>query len=187
MADRGVRLFGTAGLVLAAALALAGCQPEPARGTPPQGARPAPERTLARVLVKTPPAQGTQGCYAELKAPATVETVTQQVQVVPEQRDPKTGEVTQPAIYREVDAQRIVEAGSARYFPAICSSDLTPAFVAMVQRALGARGLYSGAADGKLDPATGRAIAAYQKPRGLDSPTLSVRAAQELGLYIWTP
>ncbi|KEO55160.1 peptidoglycan-binding domain-containing protein [Thioclava pacifica] len=174
---------GRAALFFAGLLALAGCQEE----ATPQGkpARP-PAQTLAKVLMERKPADDAQGCYAELKAPATVETVSDQVQVVPEQRDPTTGEITQPAIYREVSSQRIVEASRARYFPSVCSGDLTPGFVAMLQRALAVRGLYSGPADGKLDPATGRAITAYQKPRGLDSPTLSVRAAQELGLYIWS-
>lgn len=186
-AGAGTRKTRAAGLALVAGLALAGCQPDAggARGSDATPAR-APAKTLARVLMDKKPAPDAQGCFAEMKAPSTVETVTDQVQVVPEQRDPKTGAITQPAIYREMSAQRIVEAGRARYFPAICTRDLTPGFVAMLQRALKVRGLYSGAADGKMDPATGRAIAAYQAPRGLDSPTLSVRAAQELGLYFWS-
>lgn len=176
------RRAGRVALVFTGLLALAGCQEETvSQGKP---SRP-PAQTLSKVLMERKPADDAQGCYAELKAPATVETVTEQVQVVPEQRDPGTGEITQPAVYREVSAQRIVEASRARYFQSVCSGDLTPGFVAMLQRALKVRGLYSGPADGKLDPATGGAISAYQGPRGLDSPTLSVRAAQELGLYIW--
>jgi hypothetical protein len=177
------RLFHGAQVSLfLAALALAGCQ-ETTSGAPK---RP-PPKSLASEISTKPPATDAKNCYAQINTPAQVETVTDQVQIMPEQRDPKTGEITQPAIYREMSAQRMIEAGKPRYFRAMCSSDLTPGFVAMVQRALAARDLYHGRADGKLDPATGRAIAAYQAPRGLDSPTLSLRAAQELGLYIYTP
>ncbi|OWY10971.1 hypothetical protein B6V74_02810 [Thioclava sp. F42-5] len=179
--------FGTARAMLVAlgvAMGLAGCQPgtQGAYATP----KDLPAKTLAHVLQSRPSADDARGCFTELKGPAKVETVTGQVEVIPEQRDPKTGKVTQPAIYRELSGQKLVDSGKPRYFESVCSEDLTPAFVAMTQRALALRGLYSGPADGKLDPATGRAIAAYQAPRGLDSPTLSVRAAQELGLYIWS-
>jgi len=174
--------YGVKAALLMAALTLAGCQ-QTSSGAPK---RPPPKSLLSEISAKAP-APDSKNCYAQINTPAQVETVTDQVQVVPEQRDPKTGAITQPAIYREMSAQRMIEAGKPRYFRAMCSSDLTPGFVAMVQRALAARGLYHGRADGKLDPATGRAITAYQGPRGLDSPTLSLRAAQELGLYIYTP
>ncbi|WP_051693375.1 peptidoglycan-binding domain-containing protein [Thioclava dalianensis] len=170
-----------AGPLLALAL-LAGCQ---TGGTDLQ--RPPPGPTLASEVSTQRPATDAKGCYAELKAPAQVETVTHQVQVIPEQRDAKTGAITQPAIYREMSAQRMIDAGKPRYFRAMCTADLTPSFVAMLQRALAARNLYHGRADGTLDPATGTAIRAYQAPRGLDSATLSLRAAQEMGLYIYTP
>ena len=176
------RNYGRKLSLLIAALALAGCQ-ETSGDAPKR----APPKTLLSEISRTPPAADSKNCYAQITTPPQVETVTDQVQVVPEQRDPKTGEITQPAIYREVSAQRMIEAGKPRYFRALCSSDLTPGFVTMLQRALAARDLYHGRVDGKLDPATGRAIAAYQAPRGLDSPTLSLRAAQELGLYIYTP
>lgn len=74
---------------------------------------------------------------------------------------------------------------AAGWFPALCPAEMTPELVATLQRALAARGLYRGPATGRLDGATRTAIAAWQAPRGLDSTTLSTRAAQELGLIPW--
>jgi peptidoglycan hydrolase-like protein with peptidoglycan-binding domain len=60
---------------------------------------------------------------------------------------------------------------------------MTPAFIASVQRALKARGYYRGPVTGALDTRTGRAIQRYQRDRGdVDSATLSLRSARDLGL-----
>jgi len=63
---------------------------------------------------------------------------------------------------------------------------LTPDFVASLQRALAARGIYAGVVNGQMDAPTRRAIRRYQKPKGPDSDVLSLATAQELGL-VTTP
>ena len=86
--------FGTARamlLALGVTMGLAGCQPT-AQGSEAAPKDP-PAKTLAHVLQSRPPADDAQGCFTQLKGPAKVETVTGQVQVIPEQRDPKTGKV----------------------------------------------------------------------------------------------
>jgi hypothetical protein len=168
-------------LLPVAALALAACTP----AAPPLPDAP-PQPTLAGEWRTRPPQPGEGGCFARQTRPAVLETVTEQVLVQPEQRDPATGKVTRPAAYRTSTHQRIVEGRAEMWFKSPCAADLTPDFVASLQRALKARGLYRGAANGVLDAATSAAIRAYQAPRGLLSATLSTRAAQELGLIAWT-
>lgn len=172
--------------VLALSALLAGCT----EGGAPADAdavvnQPAEKLTLAGEWRDTPPGPGDTGCFAEQTRPAVVETVTEQVLVDPEIRDPATGVVTRPASYRTTSHARIVEGRAKMWFPAPCAEVMTPDFVATLQRALQVRGFYAGPVTGQLDPATHAAIRAYQRPRGLFSATLSTRAAQELGLIPW--
>ncbi|MBD3787679.1 MAG: peptidoglycan-binding protein [Sphingomonadales bacterium] len=175
------RRAGRVALVFTGLLALAGCQEETASQGKPS--RP-PAQTLSEVLMERKPADDAQGCYAELKAPATVETVTEQVLARPETTDPATG-VKTPALYRTETNHRIVKGGEAMWFRVPCEAEMTPDFIATLQRALAARALYFGPVTGEMDAATQGAVRAYQAPRGLLSPVLSYRAAQELGLIVW--
>ncbi|MER5170598.1 peptidoglycan-binding protein [Thioclava sp. GXIMD2076] len=142
--------------------------------------------TLANEWRETPPDPKAAGCYARQTSPAVVETVTEQRLVSPEIRDPKTGQITQAATYHTETRHEIVTARGTRWFAAPCPPVFTQDFVVMLQRALAARGYYHGGLSGVLDTPTGQAIHAYQKARGLYSATLSTRAAQELGLTIWS-
>jgi hypothetical protein len=72
-----------------------------------------------------------------------------------------------------------------RLFAVPCPDRLTPDLWASVQRALAARGLYSGPITGTPDAATGEAVRRFQAPLGLDSPVLSLDAARLLGLVPW--
>ncbi|PKP71622.1 MAG: peptidoglycan-binding protein [Alphaproteobacteria bacterium HGW-Alphaproteobacteria-4] len=162
------------------ALALvAACTPEP----PLPQAAPAP--TLAgEISLRAPrPAEG--ACWAHQIRPAVIETVTEQVQVRPEQRDPSTGAVTRAASFRTETRQQIVSDQIPIWFRTLCDEQMTPDFIASLQRALRARGLYRGLASGDLDSATIRALGAYQTPRGLPSATLALATARELGLIAW--
>ncbi|MCU4653986.1 peptidoglycan-binding protein [Roseibacterium sp. SDUM158016] len=71
------------------------------------------------------------------------------------------------------------------WFEYPCRAETDAAFIASVQRALAARGLYGGPATGRLDPPTRAAITAYQRDFGLDSGVLSLAAARALGLVVW--
>ncbi|WP_339107821.1 peptidoglycan-binding domain-containing protein [Thioclava sp. GXIMD4216] len=142
--------------------------------------------TLANEWRDTPPDPAAAGCYARQTSPAVVETVTEQRLVSPEIRDPETGKITQAAAYHTETRHQIVTARGTRWFAAPCPPVFTQDFVVMLQRALAARGYYHGGLSGSLDRSTGQAIHAYQKARGLYSATLSTRAAQELGLTLWS-
>jgi peptidoglycan hydrolase-like protein with peptidoglycan-binding domain len=61
---------------------------------------------------------------------------------------------------------------------------LTEDFVSSLQRALSARGLYSGPISGRMDRQTRRGVRNYQAPLGLDSGILSLAAARKLGLAV---
>lgn len=68
------------------------------------------------------------------------------------------------------------------WYEIICDADVTPEFIASVQRALEARGFYDGQITGEMDARTKNAIGRYQATEGLDSKTLSIAAARKLGL-----
>ena len=78
--------------------------------------------------------------------------------------------------------QRIEADRDEFWFESPCPPALTQDFVASLQRALKARGLYRGPIDGTMSPSTQQAVRAYQVPLGLASGTLSMAAARALGL-----
>lgn len=87
-----------------------------------------------------------------------------------------------PEKHTSETAQTGSTAPRIKWFETPCAADLDPDFAASLQRALKARGLYSGAITGRMDEATRAAIRRYQQPHGLDSGTLSLAAARRLGL-----
>ncbi|MFD2174243.1 peptidoglycan-binding domain-containing protein [Rhodobacter lacus] len=141
--------------------------------------------TLAGEWRDKAPGAGAPGCYHEERRPAVVETITEHALVAPEKLDPVTGVVLEPARYNTITEARIVEGGERLWFRRVCDADLTPDRVVTLQRALAARGLYAGAGTGQIDAATRAAIRAYQSQRGLISPVLSQRAAEQMGVIFW--
>lgn len=127
--------------------------------------------------------RGTDGlCYGRETSPAVIETVTEQIMVQPAILN-SDGSVRSPAAFRTVTRQQIVRERREIEFEAVCAEDLTPDFIASVQRALSVRGAYGGAISGQRDRRTNRAIQAWQRDRGgPDSPVLSVATARDLGL-----
>ncbi|AJE48215.1 peptidoglycan-binding domain-containing protein [Celeribacter indicus] len=158
---------GAAGMFWMAALLSTGCQ----MGTPADPAMRAPEAAGADPAV----------CHARHVTPAVIETVTEQVLAQPP-RLAGDGSVVRPAVYRTETRQEIVRERQELRFEALCAEELTPEFVASLQRALAVRGHFTGPVTGRLDRATRRALRAYQKEQGLDSEILSLAAARRLGL-----
>ena len=78
--------------------------------------------------------------------------------------------------------QRMVHDRAEVYIRTPCYDQLTPDTIATLQRALKARGYYQLPLSGELDPATMTAIRRYQADHGLDTPVLSLKAAEALGL-----
>ena len=154
---------------------LAACQP-----SAPVPEAPGTADLGAQIRLTAPPERA-GACWAEEITPAIIETVSEQVLVRPETRGPD-GTVTAPAVYATETRQRIVQDRRQVWFPTPCLEAMTLEFVASLQRALKARGFYLAPVTGQLDAPTREAVRRFQAPRGLDSATLSVGAAQELGL-----
>lgn len=120
-------------------------------------------------------------CFAREITPAEYDHVMGQVQVVQAELAPD-GTILRAPIYRNAPVPRLVKPQAEVTFPAPCPDQVTPQFIASLQRALFARGYYKGRINGKLDAPTSAAVEHYQQQFGLDSAQLSLRTARELGI-----
>lgn len=160
------------------ALALSGTSACTSSG-PDLGALGEPEVT--RLSQVAPPGAEPGTCWGKNVTPAIIETVTHQVMLQPAQVM-ADGTVTQPAVYKTETRQDIVQERKEIWFLTPCPNAMTPEFIASVQRALAARGIYRGGISGEMDAGTRAAVRRFQKPQGLDSGILSLAAARKLGL-----
>ena len=138
----------------------------------------------AEALVWTPGTQPTAKpgeCWGSDVTPAVIETITEQDIISPEVRD-EAGNVITPATYRSTTRQRMVQDRTEVWFRTPCPEEQTPEFIASLQRALKARGLYLRPLSGEMDSYTAESVRRFQAARGLDSPVLSLAAAKDLGL-----
>ncbi len=150
------------------ALCLAGCQGAAIPAAPTVADLGAQTVTGARPT-------GPQGaCWASDETPAVIETVTEQIV------EPATDKTD--AGYRTETRQEIIKPREQIWFRTPCDADLTPDVLTTLQRALAVRGFSADAPTGILDPATRRAIRAFQLKRGLNSDRLSLAAARDLGV-----
>ncbi|WP_260349603.1 peptidoglycan-binding domain-containing protein [Alloyangia mangrovi] len=92
------------------------------------------------------------------------------------------GTVLRAPIYRRTKVPKLVRPRGEMRFEAPCPAQMTPEFIASVQRALAARGEFTGAVSGEMDAPTRAAVRRYQATRGLDSAQLSLETARALGL-----
>ena len=120
-------------------------------------------------------------CRARDVRPAVYEHVMGEVQVV-QAEIAEDGTMIRPPIYRKAPVPRVVRERGEITFEAPCPEQMTPEFIASVQRALAARGYFSGNVTGTLDAPTTAAVRAYQAERGLESEQLSLETARALGL-----
>ncbi|SMX43600.1 peptidoglycan-binding domain-containing protein [Maliponia aquimaris] len=120
-------------------------------------------------------------CRARDTVPAVYEHVMGEVQVV-QAEIAEDGTVVRPPIYRKAPVPRVVRERGEVTFEAPCPDQMTPEFIASVQRALAARGHFAGNVTGALDAPTAAAIRRYQSERGLESAQLSLETARALGL-----
>jgi murein L,D-transpeptidase YcbB/YkuD len=155
---------------------------------------PAVYDTIKKTVLKTPettraievPAEYAEREVTKLVKPATTTTKVVPVDYMREtltQVSPQTEKrVPVPAEYAMVDEKVLVSAGQERWTQILCDVNATPAKVAEVQKALGAAGFDTGSS-GVLDAATLKAIAAYQKAKGLSQDGyLTVETVKALGL-----
>lgn len=133
-----------------------------------------------------PPDAAPGSCWGREQIPAVIETETHQIMLQPSQIN-SAGALLEPPIYKTETRQRIVRERRELWFETICPADMSPEFIASVQRALMARDLYSGPINGEMTARTRAAIRQFQTSQGLDSAVLSVAAAQQMGLVAITP
>lgn len=166
--------------IVLSALALAGLA---ACGGPAADLGALGEPEVTRRVQEAPPGAPPGTCWGKHVSPAVIETVTEQVLLQPAEVH-ADGTVTKPAIYKTETVQKIVRERKETWFETPCDRDLTPDFLASLQRALAVRGLYKGPVTGQMDARTRAAVRRYQKPQGLDSGILSLAAARRLGLAV---
>ncbi|MDQ2094830.1 peptidoglycan-binding domain-containing protein [Rhodalgimonas zhirmunskyi] len=140
-----------------------------------------PEPALMQTHAAPPPGAAPGSCWGKDVTPAVVETVTERVLLQPAQVLDDGTVVSEP-IYKLETRQAIVKERRELWFETPCERQLTPDFIASLQRALAARGFYTGPVTGEMDARTRRAIRSYQAPQGLDSGIVSLAAARKLGL-----
>ena len=104
-------------------------------------------------------------CYFEKITPAEFSTQVETRLVQPEKRD-TAGQLVSPAQYETTRTQTITKPRSVTKIDAVCPEDLTPEFIASLQRTFKARGLFSSSITGAMDTPTRRAILNFQIVRG---------------------
>ena len=163
---------------LAAVAVLVACTPVTPPVTPPVTAP-----SFQAAIVQAEPRAATGECWHRMGRPALFETVTEEILVTPEQRD-ASGAVVKPAVFRTETRQSELRPRQQVWFRIPCRAevDSEAVFVASLQRALKARGLFGGEVTGVMDDATETAVLRYQSANGLESGVLSLAAAQALGL-----
>ena len=113
-------------------------------------------------------------CWASDETPAVIQTVTENIA--------QDAAAHFDAGYLTTTVQEIVTPREKIWFQTPCAPAMTPEVISTLQRALAVRGVYVDKPTGLLDPATRRAIRAYQSVRGLNSDRLSLAAARDLGV-----
>lgn len=150
--------------------------------------RPPPETSLdgpdtdATAPENAPP--GT--CWAKTVSPAVIETTTKRVLISPADVS-EDGTIRAPARYRNEDSQRVVTPRQVTWTETLCPEEFTPAFTSDLQRALSARGFYTGPVTGRLGDATMDAVEAYQASQGIQARDLTREGAEKLGLVVVRP
>ncbi|WP_299623991.1 peptidoglycan-binding domain-containing protein [uncultured Tateyamaria sp.] len=132
-------------------------------------------------LATAPPGAAPGTCWGKTVSPAVVETVSHKVLLQPAQIS-SDGRIQAPPIYKTEEMQQVVRPRKEDWFQVPCDTQMTPDFIASVQRALEARGYYRGPITSEMDMRTRAAVRRYQQSEGFDSPVLSTAAARKLGL-----
>ncbi|MDO8881716.1 MAG: peptidoglycan-binding domain-containing protein [Pseudotabrizicola sp.] len=161
-----------------AALWLAACQQA---GVPEAPGRADLSMDLVRLTKPGPPPGPEGACWASDVTPMVIETVTEQVMISDARKDPQ-GQTILPAVFRSETRQKIVQEREEIWFRSPCPAEMTVDFIASLQRALKARGLYLLPLTGEMDTATRAALRRFQADRGLESDRLALTSARELGL-----
>lgn len=176
-------------IIGAAALMLGACQ----QAAPPIALPAVGESEMIAVQATAPENTADGKCWGQDMTPALVETVTEQVLIRPAgpviapspDGAPTYKTVQSPAVFDTQTHQQIITPRADFWFEVPCPAQMDRAFVATLQRALKSRGLFRGVITGVMDQRTQKAVRWYQKQHGLDSTTLSLAAARQLGIIAY--
>ncbi|MGA7178622.1 MAG: peptidoglycan-binding domain-containing protein [Thiobacillaceae bacterium] len=140
---------------------------------------PAEYGTIKKTVLKSPettrsvpvPAEYAEREVTKLVKPAQTVTKTVPVdymrEIMQEVTPAQEKRIPVPAEYAEVDQQVLVSAGKEYCTRVLCDVNTTPERVGLIQRALQTAGFTPGA-PGVLDEQTMRAVAEFQKAKGID-------------------
>lgn len=164
-------------LIGLSALCLSACVPATGQPDVDKGPKDIDAYSLASEIVTRtqpgPPSTIPGECWTQTTLPAVIETTTEHVE-------------TAPGVFDSVSNQQIVRNRRKIWFRSPCPAQMTPDFIASLQRALKARGLYNLPLTGEMDAPTLAAVHRYQAALGLDTDKLSLGAARELGLVTYS-
>jgi hypothetical protein len=141
---------------------------------------------LSHVGKMRPQGAGENTCWDKIETPAIVQSVTENVLIAPAKIS-ESGTIQAPPLYRQRHKQIIVKERGEQWIQILCAHDLTPEFVASLQRAFIARNYMQSAVTARLDAPTIKAIARYQAEQNIpakDPKTLTIEAARALGLWV---
>ncbi len=131
---------------------------------------PAKTRTIERQVVVR------KATTRSVPIPAETQTVRYQKMVTP----PREEKVAIPAVTDTVTTQKLVSKARLHWASILCETNVTPGVVRNLQTALQREGIYNGAIDGKLGPATMAAVDAYQRREGLSTGQLTIETMRKL-------
>ncbi len=158
---------------------------------------PASYRTVEKRVMTNPP--GTR----VIEIPAEYETVKRRVMVKP----PMTREIEIPAVYKTVKVRKLASApeerrieipatyqtvtktelateGRMEWRRVLCETNMSPAVISRIQRALLQERHNPGPIDGILGPQTRAAVTSYQKEKGLAVGALTYKTVESLGVKL---
>lgn len=131
-------------------------------------------KTVRKRIMKTPPSTRT------VQIPGQYKTMRVKRVATPEQ----VRRIPVPARYEKVVSRVEVGGGEMMWQPVLCRTNATPATVRQIQRALKQARHYHGALDGIYGPQTRRAMASYQRAKGLTVCGMTFETLRSLGLKL---
>ena len=135
---------------------------------------PAKYGTVKKRVVKTPPRT------REVEIPAEYKTIT-----VTELVEPARETKTQiPEEYETITKRVKTSEEAIEWRMVLCETNMTPALIAELQRALGKAGYNAGAADGVLGNQTMDAVTRFQRANNLPTGGITLKTMEKLGIKV---
>ena len=122
-----------------------------------------------------------EACRAKVSQPAIYETTTKKNLIAPAKFSP-SGRQIAPPTYQNQIIHRVVRERAVKWFDTPCEDEINADLIAGLQRALAARGYFSGKLTAIMDHDTEAALRRYQAEKGLDSAILASQTVMDFGL-----